>query len=463
MQEENNTAGIWKGLNSLINGSNHTRDIPHDLTAEMFNNHFLSVPQNLISHFQTTNDLNLDKISSFCDAKVAPDNCFVVPPMTVLDVGKHISKLKNKKSSGLDGLNANTLQLSLPFTVETLTYIYNLCIDANIFPSALKKAKTIPLPKTSDLSDPNNYRPISILSTLSKPLEKHIHQHLQDYLEDNCLLHRFQSGFRPHHSCKTAVTHITNKWLLEINKSNMTGVIFMDLKKAFDLIDHNILLKKLKIYFRNESTVLLFKSYLERRTQMVYLNGNFSSEGTIKFGVPQGSILGPVLFSLFINDMPLHISDENTTCEMFADDSTLHFSSRTVAEISNSLQSSLNDVNEWCVSNNMVLNPAKTETMLIATRQKLQLNVPSLDISLNGTPIKQVDEHELLGVTIDSQLQWQPHIEQICKIISRKLYLLSRIRFIVDEPTRKIFFHAHIKPHFDYCSNVWDGCSENIF
>ena len=147
----------------------------------------------------------------------------------------------------------------------------------------------------------------------------------------------------------------------------------MDLKKAFDLIDHNILLKKLKIYFRNKSTVLLFKSYLEKRTQMVYLNDNFSSEGQIPFGVPQGSILGPILFSLFINDMPLHISNENT-CEMFTDESTLHFSGKTITEISNILQSSLNDVNEWCVSNNMVLNPAKTETMLIATRQKLQLS-----------------------------------------------------------------------------------------
>ena len=101
--------------------------------------------------------------------------------------------------------------------------------------------------------------------------------------------------------------------------------------------------------------------------------------------------------------------------------------------------------------------------MLIATRQKLQLEVPPLNIVLNGTPIKQVEVHELLGVTIDNQLQWQPHVDRISKIISRKLYLLSRIRYIVDEPTRKIFFHAHIKPHFDYCSNIWDSCSDNIF
>ena len=148
---------------------------------------------------------------------------------------------------------------------------------------------------------------------------------------------------------------------------------------------------------------------------------------------------------------------------MFADDSTLHASGNTVQQITNSLQTSLDDVINWCSLNNMILNPDKTEAMLITTRQKLQRNPPDLKLFINDCPIKQVSEHNLLGVVIDDQLQWQPHINKICKTVSKKLYLLSRIKTVIDLPTRKLFYNAYIKPHFDYVSNLWDGCSENQF
>ena len=145
---------------------------------------------------------------------------------------------------GPDNINSMMLKLALPYAVESLTYIYNLCIQQNIFPSALKAAKVIPLPKTKDLTDPNTFRPISLLSIESKPLEKHIHKYLILFIEDHNLLHPFQSGFRCHHSCHTALIRLCDTWLSAINKTQVAGAVFLDLKKAFDLVDHSILLKK---------------------------------------------------------------------------------------------------------------------------------------------------------------------------------------------------------------------------
>ena len=155
------------------------------------------------------------------------------------------SKLDNKKSTGCDGISVKLLKIALPYIAETLTYIYNLCIQKNVFPTAFKTAKVIPLPKAKTIStDLNDYRPISILSVLTKPLERHIHKHLTDFLETHQLFHSFQSGFRCGHSCQTAVTRLPDTWLSAFNNRQMSGAVFLDFRKAFDLVHHDILLKR---------------------------------------------------------------------------------------------------------------------------------------------------------------------------------------------------------------------------
>ena len=355
------------------------------------------------------------------------------------------------------------MKLSLPFTIETLTYIYNLCINSGTFPSDLKIAKVIPLPKTKDLSDPNNYRPISILSIISKPLEKHIHSHLYKYLEELNLLHPLQSGFRPGHSCHTALANMTNKWLIGVNNSMMTGAVFLDLRKAFDLIDHSILIAKLSLYLKNEDSVAFLRSYLQDRKQYVYVHGTLSSHGILKSGVPQGSVLGPLLFCLYINDLPIHITCLEVICDMFADDTTLHTEGKDKNKIETNLQTSLNDVSTWCKQNHMLIHPDKTKSMLIGTRQKLQLTPLILNLTIESTSIQQVSQHRLLGVELDDQLSWKPHTEKVCKKLSQNLFLLSKLKHYVGIVARKLFFKAHIKSHIDYASTVWDKCSENHF
>jgi len=325
--------------------------------------------------------------------------------------------MANKKSSGTDEISPRVLKLSLPYTVESLTYIYNMCILHTTFPTVLKEAKVIPLPKTKDVSDVNNYRPISLLSALSKPLERHIHKHLYQYLDSHNLLFSFQSGFRPKHSCPTALTRIIDTWLINVNNSKITGAVFLDLSKAFDMVDHNVLLLKLQHYLCNPNAVSLFQSYLDGRKQKVLVNGRYSTEALVKSGVPQGSVLGPLLFCIFINDLPLHLSDSSVSCDLFADDATLHTPDKDISVINARLQTSLHEVSDWCESNSMVLNPSKTECMVITTRQKHQLSPLKLDLHINGNPVQQVTQHKLLGVVVDDQLKWEAQIESVCKQI----------------------------------------------
>ena len=282
-----------------------------------------------------------------------------------------------------------------------------------------------------------------------------------EYFEKNNLLYHLQSGFRKKHSCQTAVTRIIETWLSSINEAEITGAVFLDLRKAFDLVNHKILLKKLPIYGLHPNVVSLFQSYLSNRVQRVYFNGNYSSENTIKHGVPQGSVLGPLLFCIYINDMPLELSNSNVICDLFADDSTLHTSNKQISTIQNDLQQGLNIVNEWCNVNLMSLNPSKTKCMTITSRQRHQLGLSPLSLTVNNSVVQQVTEHRLLGVTIDNQLRWNSHITYICKNVSKQLFLFSKLKHYLDVRHRKMFFYAHIKPCIDYMSNVWDGTSQN--
>ena len=243
----------------------------------------------------------------------------------------------------------------------------------------------------------------------------------------------------------------------------MSGVVFLDLSKAFDLINHDILLQKLSYYILNENILQLIRSFLTNRTQQVISNGILSEPSLIKIGVPQSSTLGPQLFSVFINDMPLAITSPKVETDLFADDATLHTADKDITAISSELQRALYEVTEWCLVNDMVINPNKTESMVITTRQKHQLKPLLLNITVEGIPVQQVTKHRLLGVTVDNCLSWQNHIEVTCKVLSRHLYVLSQLRHITDEYTRKIFYEAHIKSHIDYASTLWDGCSENLF
>ena len=348
----------------------------------------------------------------------------------------------------------------MPYIVEPLTYIYNLCIKQNIFPSSLKVAKVVPLPKSKDKTDPNNFRPISLLPILTKPFEKHVQKHLLHYMEANTLFHEFQSGFRKNHSCHTSLVTLIDTWLSSINKEELNGAVYLDFKKAFDLVDHSTLLKKLHVYLRDSNTLSFFESYLKGRKQFVSLNCKTSNIGSLTCGVPQGSILGPILFCIYINDLPMCIKNNDVRCDLFADDSTIHTKGKLIEEIELSLQTSLNKIDEWCRANLMILNSSKTKSMVITTRQKHQLKTLSLKLSVGASQIEQVREHRVLGIILDQEMKWESHITSLCKKLSRNLYLLSKLSSYASREALLMFYNAHILSHINYASSLWDGAGD---
>ena len=275
----------------------------------------------------------------------------------------------------------------------------NLSIKSGKFPSIFKTARVCPIFKSGDACNPDNYRPIAVLPCLSKIIERHIANSLYIFLNSNDLLNTTQSGFRPKHSCTTALTKLVDEWLANIDNGEINGVIFLDLKKAFDLVNHIILLKKLEYYNVSNCTLDWFKSYLIERSQQVKVNNVMSNTKCIKTGVPQGSILGPLLFILYINDLPLNI--EHSLIDLYADDSTLHCKGNNLLQLTSNLQNDIHVIENWCSQNCMKLNAKKCKSMIIGSKQRLCLTGNSLDINISNEQIENVDCEKLLGLYID--------------------------------------------------------------
>ena len=271
------------------------------------------------------------------------------------------------KATGLDGIGQRILKLSAPIITKSVTHIINISMATNWYPDLLKHAKVTPILKKGARSNPENYRPISILPTLSKVIEKHIAKVIFSFFNAHMLIHKEQSGFRHAHYCQTALAKLTEVWLQEMDKGNMSGVVFLDFTKAFDLVNHSILTKKLQNYNVHWNFIEWIKSYFDNRTQNVCKCTTYSKPEVIKVGVPQGSVLGPLLFLIFINDLPLVTKLSNI--DLFADDASLHSSGSSIDSIQTNLGDDIEDIHKWCKNKNMHLNINKTKCMLLTIAQ----------------------------------------------------------------------------------------------
>ena len=270
---------------------------------------------------------------------------------------KHLQSLTDGKAVGLDGLSPRLLRTAASVISVPLTKLINLSISTGIFPDEWKMAKVVPLHKKGSTLDRGNYRPVSVLSTLSKLLEKHVHSSFYSFLTEHKLLHSAQSGFRSLFSCETALANLVNKWSEAIDKGLLNGVILLDLRKVFDLIDHQILLHKLHLYKCSTKSMQWFQSYLEERTQRTTFRGHVSETLHVGQGVPQGSILGPLFFILFINDLPLCVKSD---IDMYADDSSITSTATCVTELNAKLNDDLRNISTWCKENRMAATSSKT-------------------------------------------------------------------------------------------------------
>ena len=337
-----------------------------------------------------------------------------------------------------------------------LTSIINNSIGTGIFPNELKRARVVPIFKKGSSENPNNYRPISILNTISKIFERHVANQLREFLTENNIIHPTQSGFRKSHSCLSALTYMIDTWMKEIDEGNIVGCIFLDLQKAFDLVDHKILLHKLKLYHFSRETLAWFQSYLDARYQYVQHKSLRSNEKATSTGVPQGSILGPLLFLLYVNDLPLSIT--NSSLDMYADDSTLYVSGKNKAAIQTFLQTDADNICNWCANNNMAINPSKSKCMVVGSKYKVK-KAEELNITINNESIQNVTNQKILGVNVDNHLEWNLQIKDVCCRINSKLYMFKMISPYISQDMKLLFYNAYILPIFDYCFTIWGTCN----
>ena len=372
-------------------------------------------------------------------------------------VKKELDTINCKKAIGIDGLHPKLLQMAADYIAAPLTYMFNRSLKSSQIPQDFKRARITPIHKggTFEIS---NFRPISILPILSKILEKAVHIQLYDYLNNHNLLSQQQSGFRPLHSTATSVTHIVDFLLENMNSGKLTGGIFLDLKKAFDVIPLNLILAKLKYYGIRNNEYEWFMSYLLGRKHCVSVQGYTSDYLTVQSGVPQGSILGPLIFCLFINDICMLNLHSNTVLSLYADDTAIFNNDYTLSKVQVNLQSDFDLVVRWLEINCMYIHPGKTK--VIAFGPKCKLRNKTLCVKYNNVGLEQVHYIKYLGIIIDSQLLWSKHIESICSKVSRSIGCIRRIRHLISYEVLINLYYALILPYLNYCCTAWGGCSK---
>ena len=350
-------------------------------------------------------------------------------------------------------------KLSASIAAPSLTYIFNLSLATGIYIDDWKCTRVTPIFKSGDRRQCANYRPISVLPAVSKVFEKEVFRQVYVYLTENCLLSKFQSGFRPKHSTVTALIQMCDEWLENMDNGKWNGVIFLDIKKAFDSINHGILLNKMKKRFGISSTELkLFESYLSNREQQCSINEQLSSKKTITCGVPQGSILGPLLFLLYINDLPECL--RSTPPCMYADDTQIFSSSYDANELVIKLNSDLAHVRNWLIENKLQLHPSKSKLMFIGSSYNLNNKNTEHPVVVNNIPVSRTDTHKCLGVQVDEKLSWDSHIDMICKKASAGIGVMRRIKPFVPVDTLEKVYKSLVQPYFEHCSPLWDNCGK---
>ena len=358
-----------------------------------------------------------------------------------------------RKACGYDNLPARLLKDAAPFIASPLTHIFNVSMEEGKFPDAFKIAKVTPIFKKGSKDDPGNYRPISVLPILAKVFEKIVNSRLIDFLEVNNVLFRHQYGFRKKHSTKMSLINLSNSLLKYLDDGQSTVGIFIDFKKAFDTINHKILVTKMSHYGIRGVVLKWFEDYLYNRSQFIQYKYIESTRMNISCGVPQGSVLGPTLFLIYINDLPNSTTFFNF--RLFADDSNLfhNFNTKQKDIDMDIVSENLKKVQKWCNANKLTINSQKTNYMIIKSKNKAVGKIGSVNIS--GTEISEVSVASFVGIDIDCHLSWKEHIQRINKSIRKKVGILFKLRHFVPRYVLVLLYKTFIQPHITYGLEVW--------
>lgn len=429
---------MWSVINQ--NRVKPTKYFPHATPNEV-NSYFSNIADQLLD---TLPICNVNPIN-YLQNKASKNNLiFNFREVSFNEVRLCFNDLKSSNSIDVYELSATVLKSIRNTLIIPLTKIINECIRKTIFPSCLKIALITPLYKKGDTEELSNYRPISILPIISKIFEKLIANQILEYLEDNDLLCKNQFGFRKGLSTVQAISELVSKITDAFENKEHYFTMFLDLSKAFDTVSHELLISKLKYYNFSDSSVTLLKSYLNNRYQLVNVNEKLSDKMIVKHGVPQGSILGPLLFLLYINDLPTYVPQIDTI--LYADDTTIGYSNSDIEYSTHFVSGAFEHVERWLTANRLHINKDKTVKIIFS----LRIMLDNLEFS-NAT--------RFLGVVIDSKLTWQSHTEFLAGKLCKNIYLLRNLANNVSDQPLKVAYFAVIHSLLNYCIVLWGHCA----
>lgn len=432
------------------------QDIPSDGVPQAFCDHFSKIGTEIANSIPPTPQ---DSFKEFLPPQHSKSFAnFQLPSET--DILNIINNLQSKTSKDIDNLSMKVIKTVKNEVVPAFTHFICSIITSNTVPQFLKVAKVIVIHKKGDKKDINNYRPISLLPVLSKILERFLNtqitQHISDHLDKN------QFGFTKKIGCIDALTEVLDYVRDNKSKKFLSSAFYLDITKAFDTVNHQILIEKLKNFGFQDNALALLQSYIENRAINVFCNNEFSDQKLVNIGVPQGSVLGPTLFLVYINDLAHTLNKiENCKTVLFADDTTIICREKDQNKLNDLLQTVINTAKSWFDMNRLSLHSGKTRLMHF-------YNSSFDTVQIDGKPIPLVHKnlsertYKLLGINVDNNLSFHDHVETLCKKLNQYIYGLRRIRYHVNEKARKNYFYAFIHSNSTYCSSIWATSKRNI-
>ena len=413
--------------------------------ADAFNDFYINVGPTLANKIDSANvKLSYDEFLIDINCK----SSMFVAPTNENEVINIVSKFASKSSQDVYGLNMKVIKGIMQVIIKPFTHICNMSLKSGVFPNDLKIAKVLPLFKSGEKSEVSNYRPVSILPQLSKIIEKLFEIRLRRYIDEKGFLFKGQYGFRKNHSTNLALNEMVNMIVDALDNKMYSIGVFIDLKKAFDTVDHELLIDKFRYYGIRGIASNFLKSYLSNRTQFVKYKDTVSSKQEVLCGVPQGSILGPLLFILYINDM--HKVSELLHFIIFADDTNIFYLDKNPNRLVSVINTELVKLSQWFKLNKLSLNVQKSNYMLFSNKK-----VATLPIKLDGVELARVTFTKFLGVIIDEKFTWIHHIETVKKKICKAIGSMYRIRDKVDNDSLLMIYNALILPYLMYCCELW--------
>ena len=443
---------MWNILNDVTN-RNYKEDITPDVvdeeTANRFNHFFANVG------LQVQKKLNV----LITRPNLNKHGNFKFHPESIEKVEYLIRRIKPNVATGHDELSERLIKEATPVILEDLKNLINLSYETCTFPDQLKTATVKALHKKGGNNDPAQYRPVSILTTVSKVFERSAVEQLTNYYDSIKLLNPRQHAYRKNHSTTTILFELIETTKRHIDEGNYVAIASLDLSKAFDSLAHNLILKKLDETGLNENATTWIESYLTNRKQTVKFGNIESKQETVESGVPQGSILGPLLFITCTNDIIEELKDYDIYS--YADDMQILIKGKSVEQLGKKLEVAIQKANSYYNNNSLLCNPTKTEVMLLGTKIRLS-QANNLKVKVSNEEETKIltgqDSLKILGVNVDQSIDWTKHTSIIKQRALNSIRNLHRINQLIPMKQRRILYTSLVTPHFSYADTIWNNC-----